>query len=232
MPPAAKITGAGATSGYLGQKGNVKNIFNTWAETDASELDGTTWDQLPEATLCSKDVYERFAYFMLHVHLNGTHASGLPKLGVDASTCGNYLGIIIHLAQDKFKANGSAEAKQFFSCLDKLSSSPEAIWLRKLKSNVTREHIDRAMISGTPLDKSASELPTPTPAIRYTPARPCHDADLRIDSDSDLENEWYRLVYRVVDKYKHRPRCLNNSDIASIAYAYGMQNLDRRDTYL
>lgn len=174
MPPAAKITGAGATSGYLGQKGNVKNIFNTWAETDASELDGTTWDQLPEATLCSKDVYERFAYFMLHVHLNGTHASGLPKLGVDASTCGNYLGIIIHLAQDKFKANGSAEAKQFFSCLDKLSSSPEAIWLRKLKSNVTREHIDRAMISGTPLDKSASELPTPTPAIRYTPARPCH----------------------------------------------------------
>ena len=38
---------------------------------------------------------------------------------------------------------GGAEAKQFFNCLDMTSSSPEALWLRKLKSNMVRVHIER-----------------------------------------------------------------------------------------
>lgn len=153
---ALKITGAGATAEYLGQKVSVKKHFDTFAATDASELGGIKWDALSEETLCSKDVYERFAYFLMQVHPNGL------KLGLDGSTAGNYIGIVINLAQDKFKATGSAESRLFFSCLDKQSSSPDAIWLRKLKSNIMREHIERAKLTGTPLDKSAAPIYLPT----------------------------------------------------------------------
>ena len=75
---ALKITGAGATAEYLGQKVSVKKHFDTFAATDASELGGIKWDALSEETLCSKDVYERFAYFLMQVHPNGL------KLGLAA----------------------------------------------------------------------------------------------------------------------------------------------------
>jgi hypothetical protein len=152
-----KIAGAGESARWTGTKQSVKKVFNEFAATDASELDGVSWDELPEETLCSNDVYESFAYYMMHVRENGTDAKGKPKIGLDGSTAGNYLGIVINLAQDKFKANGSHEARQFFNCLDNKSSSPEALWLRKLKSNCTREHIERAKTTGEKLDKSASE---------------------------------------------------------------------------
>jgi hypothetical protein len=153
---ASKITGQGETAEWLGQKARVKGYFNTFAATDDSGFGGTLFDAVAEATLCSKDTWERFAYYLMHVHSYGTDGKGNP-LRIDGSTASNYLGIAINLAADKYKANGGADAKQFFNCLDKTSSSPEALWLRRLKTNIERQHIKRAQSAGKPLDKSASK---------------------------------------------------------------------------
>ena len=90
---ALKITGAGATAEYLGQKVSVKKHFDTFAATDASELGGIKWDALSEETLCSKDVYERFAYFLMQVHPNGL------KLGLDGRKEAAFFFLLVALGE-------------------------------------------------------------------------------------------------------------------------------------
>lgn len=80
------IRGEGTTADYLRQKASVKSIFDTFAKTDDSELNEVCWDALPEETLCSKPVYERFSYYLMHVHPNGTDSKGNPRHGLDGST--------------------------------------------------------------------------------------------------------------------------------------------------
>ena len=63
-----------------------------------------------------------------------------------------YLGGLINLAADKFKANGSAAAKLFFTCVDENSTTEYAKWLRGLKKNVTREVVKRASTEGDVID--------------------------------------------------------------------------------
>ena len=146
------IRGEGTTADYLRQKASVKSIFDTFAKTDDSALNEVCWDALPEETLCSKPVYERFSYYLMHVHPNGTDSKGNPRHGLDGSTATKYLGIMVNLAADKFKASGNiGDTKQFFSCLDKMSTSPEALWLRKLKSNPEHPDDKRHLVAETSL---------------------------------------------------------------------------------
>ena len=81
----------------------------------SSTLDETSWHLLAESTLCSEDVYERFAFFMLHIYEPDARKA---EERLDGSTARNYLAIAIHLACDKFKAIGSNTTKRFFDCLD------------------------------------------------------------------------------------------------------------------
>ena len=161
MPPASvKSIGAGGASvSWTGQKKNVIRIFNLFIEQDEelSERAQKTWDALPEEALCSPDVYERFAYYMLNVY-EPDQKKGEEHL--DGSTTRNYLAIAIHLACDKFKAVGSDATKRFFDCLDTNSTLEHAKWLRGVKANIERAHCERADAAGKKLDKSESAPPS------------------------------------------------------------------------
>ena len=159
MAVAPKAIGAsGVSQGWTGQKKNVIRIFNLFIEQD-EELQARpekrcSWVDLPEDVLCSSDIYERLAYYMLYVY-DPDKKKGEGNL--DGSTTRNYLSIAIHLAMDKFKANGSAATKRFFDCLDTNSTSEHARWLRGVKNNIERVHCGRFDAAGKKLDKSESK---------------------------------------------------------------------------
>ena len=88
-------------------------------------------------------MYERFAYFLLHVYEPDQRKG---KEHLDGSTTRNYLSIVIHLACDKFKAVGLDASKRFFDCLDTNSTSEFAKWLRGVKANKS----ERALPSHSP----------------------------------------------------------------------------------
>ena len=157
MPPvlSKSLSAKGVSASWTGQQRNVVRIFDLFAEQDEelSTLDDKFWQSLPEATLCSADVYERFAFFMLHIYEPDARKADER---LDGSTARNYLAIAIHLACDKFKAIGSDTTKRFFDCLDTNSTSEHAKWLRGLKANIEREHFARTNAAGKKLDKSES----------------------------------------------------------------------------
>ena len=163
MPTGAGVIGAqGASVSWTGQKKNVVRIFNLFIEQDAelSTRDEKKWEALPEEALCNRDIYERFAYYMLNVYEPD------PRKGddhLDGSSTRNYLGIAIHLAADKFKAVGTDATKRFFDCLDTNSTSESAKWLRGVKANIERAHCERFDAAGKKLDKSESAPPALLP---------------------------------------------------------------------
>ena len=140
-------------------------IFDLFIEQD-DELSGV-WEELSEETLCGRDVYERFAYFMLNVY-EPDQRKGEEHL--DGSTTRNYLAIAIHLACDKFKAVGSDATKRFFDCLDTNSTSEYAKWLRGVKANIERAHCERQDAAGKKLDKSESAPPSGSNSPTKKPA--------------------------------------------------------------
>ena len=155
----------GFSPSWNSQQKNVVRIFNLMAAVDEelSQLDALDWHTFSEEILCSQPVYERFAYFVLYDYeADGKKADEYveadgDKKRLDGSTAKNYLSTLINLAADKFKANGSAASKQFFNCLDSNSTSEDAKWLRGLKANVVRVHIERAKNAGKVIDKSESK---------------------------------------------------------------------------
>ena len=167
MPPVlSKSIGAqGASASWSSAKKNVVRIFNLFIEQDEelSKCAEKTWHALPEEALCGPDIYERFAYYMLHVY-EPDQRKGEEHL--DGSTTRNYLSIAIHLACDKFKAVGSDATKRFFDCLDTNSTSQHAKWLRGVKANIERAHCERADTAGKKLDKSESMLPALAPCCK------------------------------------------------------------------
>ena len=92
----SKAIGAqGASVSWSSQKKNVVRIFNLFIEQDEelSKCAEKTWHALPEEALCGPDIYERFAYYMLHVY-EPDQRKGEEHL--DGSTTRNYLSIAIH----------------------------------------------------------------------------------------------------------------------------------------
>ena len=163
----AALSAKGKSPSWAGQQGNVKNIFNEFAEQDP-ELD-TDWDNLDEATLCAQPVYERFAHFLLFVYLipAGAKNAGLP---LEGDIPKNYLNIVINLAASKFKATGTDTTKRFFDCLDSKSTSDVAVWLRGLRANMKREIFERANETGAQMDRSEGELSQPAHLLAPDPA--------------------------------------------------------------
>ena len=165
--------GGGSTS-WTSQKRNVVRIFNLFIGQDevfSTCAAGETWDALPEEELCARDVYERFAYYMLYVY-EPDQRKGEEHL--DGSTTRNYLAIAIHLACDQFKAVGSDATKRFFDCLDTNSTSEHAKWLRGVKANIVRAHCERADAAGKKLDKSESAPPSGSHLLLPAHRLPAH----------------------------------------------------------
>lgn len=154
------LSAKGQSASWSAQQKNVVRIFNLMAanDDDLMLLDDSSWHALPEQILCAEAVYERFAYFLLY-----TYEPDAKKADefLDGSTAKNYLGSLINLAADKFKAVGTDATKRFFNCLDTASTSAEAKWLRGLKANIIRVNIERAKDSGKSIDRSESNLWAP-----------------------------------------------------------------------
>jgi hypothetical protein len=149
------LSSKGQSASWSAQQKNVVRIFDLFAEQDdeLSTLDTSTWHALPEQTLSEQGIYDRMAFYMLHLY-EPDSKKGDERL--DGSTVRNYLACLIHLAADKFKAVGTDATKRFFDCLDTNSTSQHAKWLRGLKTNIEREHFARFNAGGKKLDKSES----------------------------------------------------------------------------
>ena len=113
----ASITPGGDSRGWLQSGENTKRIFELFSAQD-DELDGADWDSVPETTLCSEEVYERMAHWLVHTYVSppGTKNAGEPI--ADSTLC-NYMSRLINFAATKFRAKTLIPAtKDFFACLD------------------------------------------------------------------------------------------------------------------
>ena len=157
MPPSPpRLSAKGSSKNWSKQQANVIRIFNKFCAQDDG-LKDKVWEQLGEEVLAREPVYERFPHFMLHVWVIEEGNKNAGK-ALDGGTPSHYLGTLINLAADRFKAIGTDAAKLFFMCLDTSSTSEQAKWLRGLKRNLTREIFDRAVEKGEELDNSEGEL--------------------------------------------------------------------------
>ena len=109
--------------------------------------------ELPESVLCDQDIFNRFGYWALNVHLieegninAGQHLSG----GV---IC-NIIGALINLLNDKYGTAGCQASRDFLSCLAKNGTTPSARWLYGLKFKILGESFERAVKNGEKLDNS------------------------------------------------------------------------------
>ena len=147
------ITSRGASESWMNQQANAKRLFNLFAAT----MEGLgEWDTLEEATLIEPKLYQKFADYLVNTYKSetGRNAGNPLSLG----TVINTLGIVLNLASTKYKPNGSAETKLFFTCLDPNSTSESARWLRGVKNNITRIVFNRSKEAGEEMDKSATPL--------------------------------------------------------------------------
>lgn len=159
MPPSPRksLSSKGMSQSWSSQQKNVVRIFDLFAEQDdeLQALEEHSWHALPEDVLSSPEVYERYAFFLMHIYEPDARKADER---LDGSTARNYLACLIHLAADKFKAVGSDASKRFFDCLDTNSTSQHAKWLRGLKANIEREHFARVTAAGKKLDKRPTTL--------------------------------------------------------------------------
>ena len=166
----ASITPGGDSRGWLQSGENTKRIFELFSAQD-DELDGTDWDSVPETTLCSEEVYERMAHWLVHTYVSppGTKNAGEPI--ADSTLC-NYMSRLINFAATKFRAKSLIPAtKDFFACLDAGSQQPSAKWLRGMKAKIQKIHFERAVKKGDNLDKSECERRPMRPPT--SPSPPC-----------------------------------------------------------
>ena len=173
------LAAGGQSASWSAANKNVLNIVNQFISQDDQGLvcaddlhQGNHWELQSEGALCARPFYERLAYFLLYTYKSpvGTKNAGKELDGED--TAKNYLGIALNQAANKFRANGTPDSKQFFTCLDQKSSSLDAIWLRGLRANMKREVFDRASRTGAEMDKSEGAAPRTCTRTR-TRSRTC-----------------------------------------------------------
>lgn len=128
---AGSVSGKGSSSSWTSQQSNVIRIFNLFRgySPDVSLLLPSPWDELLEDVLCTneRDIYGKFAHYLLHVYLIESGDSKGQHLRVDPAT--NYFSTSINLAYTKFHANGRAKTKLFFTCLNMKAGTAESKWM-------------------------------------------------------------------------------------------------------
>ena len=157
---AGSVRGKGSSSSWTSQQSNVIRIFNLFRlySPDVSQLLPSPWDELPEDVLCTneRDVYGKFAHYLLHVYLIEIGDSKGQHLRVDPAT--NYFSTSINLAYTKFHANGSAKTKLFFTCLNIKAGTAESKWMIGMKKEIQRVCFTRSMAAGEELDHSETPI--------------------------------------------------------------------------
>ena len=145
----------GASKTWTGSKQNVLNIFDKFrVHSDANaELYPSTLRELPELTVCSRDMYERFATYLLTEY--DKHGGG--RLDYEVGV--NHLRTLINMAADVWKSSGELPStRKFFDCLDPKISSDSGAWLGGLIKNMKRSGFTLKVDSGQPLEKGAKKV--------------------------------------------------------------------------
>ena len=124
----------GTSPGWIGQGDYVVSLSDEFWTANPSLRVGLPlqWRYLSEATLTERVKYEQFAHHLVNVYLipKGHTNAGKP---LEGSVALNYFRRSLTLAKDRFFANGTAETRDFFNCLDKRSNAPAAVWFRGMK---------------------------------------------------------------------------------------------------
>ena len=130
----------GQSDSIVQQRTNVRRIFNkfrSWQSVAGKYQ--VEFDALAEGVVCSKELHEEFATYLVnedgtgYVQETGQWA-GLP---LSLGSVEDYLGCLLNLAAQRFKATGQADTKLFFTCLDRNSTTDSARWLRCASSRRT-----------------------------------------------------------------------------------------------
>lgn len=61
----------GTSTASANNNQRVKDLFNKWLQTEApkQQYGGKTWEQLPEATLCRREIHAEFGHFLVHEYI-------------------------------------------------------------------------------------------------------------------------------------------------------------------
>ena len=138
---------------------NVLRLFEIF-RTSLIEAGGENlcvpWQELGEDVLCDQTVYAAFAHFLVNEYViePGSKNAGQP---LSCTAVLKYLKGLVNLAANRFRATGSDKAKNFFTCLDQHSSTPDWVWFKGLKAKVQRLTFVRANAAGDEQDLSESE---------------------------------------------------------------------------
>ena len=138
-------------SSYDSQKVTVRRLWDTFATT----REGTrppSWNQLDEAMLTDRQLYDDFFNFITHEYLitSGEHVGQTLSVG----TLGTYMSNFIRQACDKFRHKGNDNTKLFFTCLDPNCQTDEAVWFRSLKNGYLNAAFSRDVAAGKQIDNS------------------------------------------------------------------------------
>ena len=144
------MTPEGSSDASVALKKTAANFFDEHFIKSSPEamalVAGCVFMTLPGAVACSKRIYAMVAYFMLEVYKkeNGDF--------LDWNTAVPYLRSLIRASKDRFFAGGDADVRLFFTCLDPLSNSDPAIWLRGIRDKMTRVSFLRQASHASQLD--------------------------------------------------------------------------------
>lgn len=104
----ATVSSVGQSDKHNAARNNVRRIYALFTQapdTGDKFKDFPNFQTLPEQLACSMELYEQFAHYMVHVYRIEQQGPtyGQPLL---FSSVLDYLGILVNMAANMYKANG------------------------------------------------------------------------------------------------------------------------------
>ena len=170
-PQMAALSSMGGSEATRKSQDRIERLLDDFCAQDPECTPPPAWASQSEGLVCATGFYERLAYWLLHTYVKPAGAKGAGD-PLDGDTPKVYLNLAINLAAKMYKNAGCADSKKFFLCLDLSSKSDEGIWLRGLRTNLTRNIFSRARENGQEMDKSEGAQTLPfAPTSRETSSK-------------------------------------------------------------
>jgi hypothetical protein len=151
------ITGSGNLYSWNAQKKRAALVWDLFIKAHPDITNGVVdFNQIPEAILGSKKIYERYATYLA----NEYKISKGPSKGqyYAMSTAINTLSIALQRAAILLQFTHNIKTKEFFLCLIYKSTTKSAKWLHQLKKNMIRFAFQQSLAIGEKMDKSCLPL--------------------------------------------------------------------------
>lgn len=125
MTTTPSITAGGASTSWEAGKANVKRVWDLFGENRVPRL--RAWDQMVESELTKRELYEQYAYYLVHTYvITGNSAGGGRNVGgqLGSQVVQNYLSTMINAAKEKYATSTNVETILFFKCVEKGTLEP------------------------------------------------------------------------------------------------------------